>query len=103
MFFSVSSRLLISLCYHTCRMACPYFSPVERLALATGKRLPAAPLGDTWSGVCRAAPLDEWRPDAGTAQQLCNFGYARERCARVPGDGPDAVRFSVANDRDGLI
>jgi hypothetical protein len=46
------------------------------------------PLGDAWSGVCRAAPTGEWLPDPNTLQQLCNFGYAREKCARVPAGGP---------------
>ncbi len=84
-------------------MACPYFYPVERMPQATGKKTPPMPLGDAWSGQCRAAPPDEWSPDPHTVQQLCNFGYAREKCARVPGDGPDAVRFGVAQDRDGLV
>ena len=61
------------------------------------------PLGDPWSGVCRATPTGEWLPDAHTLQQLCNFGYAREKCARVPADGPDAVRFGISHDREGLV
>jgi hypothetical protein len=84
-------------------MACPYFYPVERTPQATGKRTPPMPLGDAWSGACRAPATGEWLPDSNTVQQLCNFGYAREKCAHVPGDGPDAVRFGIARDRDGLI
>ena len=84
-------------------MACPYFYPVERMALATGKSRPPLPLGDAWSGLCMARPAAEWSPDLNTAQQLCNFGYAREKCGRVPADTPDAVRFSLSHDRDGLI
>jgi hypothetical protein len=61
------------------------------------------PLGDAWSGVCRAAAAGEWLPDPQTVQQFCNFGYAREKCARVPVDGPDAVRFGISNDREDLI
>jgi len=83
-------------------MACPYFLPVERVPQATGKRMPPAPLGDTWSGMCHAAQGD-WHPDPQTVQQLCNFGYARARCARVPPDGPDSARFAVSSDHDGLI
>jgi hypothetical protein len=60
------------------------------------------PLGDAWSGICRAA-LAEGHPDANTLQQLCNFGYAREKCALVPPGVPDAVRFTISNDREGLI
>jgi len=61
------------------------------------------PLGDSWSGVCRAAPQGEWLPDPRTLQQFCNFGYAKGKCGRVPCDGPDAVRFGISHDRDGLI
>jgi hypothetical protein len=83
-------------------MACPYFMPRERAAQATGQPMPPAPLGDTWSGFCCAGP-GEWQPDAHTVEQLCNFGYARDRCARLPADAPDAVRFSISHDQDGLI
>ena len=73
------------------------------MALATGKKTPPMPLGDAWSGICRAAPHGEWLPDPNTLQQFCNFGYARARCARVPADAPDAVRFSISHDRDGIV
>ncbi len=82
-------------------MACPYFYPAG--PVPPGKRTPPAPLGDLWPGACRAAPPHEWLPDSRTVEQLCNFGYARGSCARVPSDGPDAVRFSVAEDRGALI
>lgn len=84
-------------------MACPYFYPVERMAQATGQKTPPMPLGDAWSGVCRATPEGEWAPGPGDVQQLCNFGYARERCGRVPAEGPDAVRFSISHDRGGIV
>jgi len=84
-------------------MACPCFFPVERMPRATGKRTPPMPLGDAWSGACRAVPEGEWRPDPQTLQQFCNFGYAREKCAHVPADASDAVRFSVSHDRDGIV
>jgi hypothetical protein len=61
------------------------------------------PLGGAWSGICRAAPAGEWRPDSNVQQQLCNFGYARGKCPRVPAGAPDAVRFSISDDREGLI
>jgi hypothetical protein len=82
-------------------MACPWFSPLEYLSPGPGKS--PAPLGDAWSGLCRAAPGTGWTPDAETLRRLCNFGYAREKCPRLPPDGPDAVRFSITQDRDGLI
>jgi hypothetical protein len=84
-------------------MACPCFFPVERMPQAIGKRTPPMPLGDSWSGVCRSEPSGEWLPDPNTLQQLCNFGYAREKCMRVPADAPDAVRFGVSYDRDGTV
>lgn len=61
------------------------------------------PLGDAWSGVCRAVPGAEFAPAPLTVQQFCNFGYARGKCARVPAEVPDAVRFSISDDRDGII
>jgi hypothetical protein len=83
-------------------MACPCFYPVERMR-QTGEKSTTGPLGDVWSGICRAQPEREWLPDAATTQQLCNFGYAREKCPRFPGDGADAVRFSISKDQDGVI
>jgi hypothetical protein len=61
------------------------------------------PLGDVWSGVCRAdaAPFV---PDNPTVSELCNMGYARGSCSRYPQAGKvDAVRFVIAEDRDQLI
>ena len=83
------------------RMACPWFYPLERIADPATAR-PPGPLGDSWSGLCQAAP-GGWTPDSDTARRLCNFGYARERCQRIPGGGADAVRFCVARDEDGVI
>ena len=84
-------------------MACPYFYPVEPAERAAANNRPPLPLGDTWSGLCMAKPDCRCSPDASTVQRLCNLGYAREKCANVPADGPDAVRFSISHDRDGLI
>jgi hypothetical protein len=84
-------------------VACPCFFPIERIRQSTGKKSPPVPLGDSWSGVCRAAPESDWLPDANTLQQLCNFGYARQKCARVPAGAADAVRFTISNDHDGLV
>jgi len=81
-------------------MACPCFYPVERMR--GGGR--AAPLGDAWSGECRARGDAACLPDAATVEQLCNFGYVRERCPRFPGgDVADAVRFSVMRDQGGMV
>jgi hypothetical protein len=83
-------------------MACPWFYPVEYLNRAAGTRLPL-PLGDKWSGVCHAASETGWTPEAETIDRLCNFGYAGGKCPRFPGEGPDAVRFSISKDQDGVI
>jgi hypothetical protein len=57
------------------------------------------PLGDHWAGACRAIPEQASQPDAATLRMLCNLGYARGACNRFPeGDGPDAVRFTIAGD-----
>ena len=82
-------------------MACPYFLPQERLA-DKGKR-PRLPLGDPYSGVCRADPKSEWRPDEATLRISCNVGYASS-CPRFPqGPGADAIRFSVIGDEGGAL
>jgi len=82
-------------------MACPCFYPVARLHGAP--QSPYAPLGDTWSGTCRAEPASEWQPDDATLRRACNFGYVRGKCPRAPADGPDAVRFSVSHDQAGTV
>jgi hypothetical protein len=57
------------------------------------------PLGDSWTGLCRAVPGPDWQPEAAITRPLCNLGYARGQCDRFPsGDGPDAVRFTIAAD-----
>jgi len=88
------------LCYYTSEMACPYFYPVERHAGDLGPQSAILPLGDAWSGVCRAAPGLPWQPEEAQLRPLCSFGYARGRCDRFPQDdtGPDAVRFTISSD-----
>jgi len=62
------------------------------------------PLGDAWTGMCRAGAPDAAPPGEGDPHPSCNLGYARGRCARFPaGEGPDAVRFAVAGDDRGFI
>ncbi|MDE3165679.1 MAG: hypothetical protein KGN36_07735 [Acidobacteriota bacterium] len=76
-------------------MSCPYFYPTEsRGGSAT------LPLGDFWTGECRAGERAVPTGDA----TLCNLGYARGECPRFPaGEGPDAVRFAVAQDRGAAV
>ncbi len=73
------------------------------MPLATGKRNPPLPLGDAWRGFCGAVSAPGFEPDPVTQQQLCNFGYAREKCPRCTAAQADAVRFSISHDREGLI
>ncbi len=80
-------------------MPCPYFSPERRL----GPPRTFVPLGDLWAGSC-VADGAAVQPDEGTVSSLCNMGYARGRCPCYPeGGAADAVRFSLAADRGGII
>ena len=93
------------MCYYTSEMACPYFQPVERRLEGLGPASAILPLGDAWSGVCRASAGAPWQPGDAQLQSLCSFGYARGRCDRFPQDdsGPDAVRFTINQDDDSSI
>lgn len=80
-------------------MPCPYFRPDRPL----GPPRTIVPLGDLWAGECMAEATAV-KPDENTVSSLCNLGYARGRCARYPENGgPDAVRFSLAADRGGVL
>jgi hypothetical protein len=82
-------------------MACPYFEPAEMLAEKAGVPMP---LGDLWAGWCRAETERGWLADHDTLRRFCNLGYARLGCRRFPQNGgPDAVRFSIAAEGDGLV
>lgn len=85
-------------------MACPYFYPVERFPESAWRKHPRLPLGDPYTGVCRADAVREWLPDQASLRECCNLGYARPRCPRFPaGNGPDAYRFSIVDDVDGKL
>jgi hypothetical protein len=61
------------------------------------------PLGDAWTGFCRAVPGQLFQPDDSLLDAFCNLGYARGRCARFPAAcGPDAARFTIVSD-DGAV
>ena len=80
-------------------MACPWFSPQQPLSETRTGPSPRTPLGELWSGLCRA-PGDH----AEAASDACNTGYARSRCPHFPADAPDdAVRFHVASENGDLI
>ena len=60
---------------------------------------PRLPLGDAYSGECRAAN-EPFQPDATQVREVCNLGYGRGRCTRFPAEAPDdAVRFHILEDR----
>jgi hypothetical protein len=87
------------LCYYTSEMSCPYFYPIEPGECASAVRNAMLPLGDSWAGICRAIPDRPSPPDDAVLRPLCNLGYARDVCGRFPpGDGPDAVRFTISRD-----
>jgi hypothetical protein len=84
-------------------MACPYFYPVARLDTNYWAVPPRLPLGDAYSGECRAQE-SSFQPDEKTARQFCNLGYGRGGCERFPSNAEaDAVRFHIAGEAAGLI
>lgn len=89
-------------------MACPYFYPVARLEEDLWAVPPRLPLGDAYTGECRAGPVPH-QPEDAVMRSLCNCGYARgstglPTCVHFPKDAPaDAVRFSVAADEGDRI
>jgi hypothetical protein len=82
-----------------CKMACPYFYPMEA---REGSAM--LPLGDWWKGVCHAEPGTLREASGDWCEKTCNLGYARGECVRFPdGDGPDAVRFTISSHEEAVI
>lgn len=72
-------------------MACPLF-------------LPASPLSgfdDACDGECAAQPGARIPID--TLRYRCNAGYARDACEHAAGAEPDAFRFLIQSNRDGVV
>lgn len=84
-------------------MACPYFLPTERFEEGGWPHPPRLPLGGGWRGLCTAPGNETILPSDDELRNFCNLGYARE-CKHFP-DSPgfEAVRFSIARDRDQRI
>jgi hypothetical protein len=62
------------------------------------------PLGEAYSGVCRARADEFHVPSETHLRDICNCGYARGVCDRFPsGDAEDAVRFSAAQPENGRL
>jgi hypothetical protein len=84
-------------------MACPYFIPTEKFEDGVWPHRPRLPLGDGWRGLCTASAQEPVMPSDHELRQFCNLGYAAE-CQRLPAQHRfDAVRFSVARDREQRI
>ena len=84
-------------------MACPYFFPTARLENNSWVIPPRLPIGDAYTGECRAGRT-AFQPSAEVVRATCNVGYARESCGYFPLDAPaDAVRFHIAEHRGELI
>jgi len=84
-------------------MACPYFFPVARFESTPWAVPPRLPLGDAYTGECRANGTT-FQPDETTVRDICNVGYGDARCDCFPKDAPaDAVRFNIASDKGELI
>jgi hypothetical protein len=81
-------------------MACPFFFPRQQIENSPWPHPVRLPLGAAWSGYCTAAGHEGEQPNDDELKGGCNVGYARN-CSRLPADrSADAVRFSIARDRD---
>jgi hypothetical protein len=81
-------------------MACPYFYPLApRTSLGSPKNA-MLPLGDFWTGECRANLPHPCQAEEADLRSLCNLGYARHQCVHFPPlpEVPDAVRFTVSGE-----
>ena len=84
-------------------MACPYFLPQKRIETPPWPHPARLPLGDGWDGQCTAPGHEGAQPSDEELKEGCNLGYARN-CSRLPQDRScDAVRFSLARDRDSKL
>jgi hypothetical protein len=83
-------------------MPCPYFIPTERFDGAAFTHPARLPLGGAFRGRC-GAPGNAGAVPSDEEVKQCNLGYARN-CARLPQERhADAIRFSIARERDGQI
>lgn len=84
------------------KLSCPFFYPTERHELELWPFRRRLPLGDGFHGRCTAPGHDGIKPDNAVLRDCCNLGYAQ--CPRLPEQRhADAVHFSVAADRDGVV
>ncbi len=84
-------------------VACPFFMPGERFEAIPLPHRARLPLGDGWKGLCTAPGHENSVPDDRELTDFCNLGYAK-CCPHLPQDrAADAIRFSVARDREGSV
>jgi len=84
-------------------MACPFFYPVARFETNPWSIPPRLPLGDAFSGECRA-PENSVQPDEARMREVCNPGLGQHGCEQFPkNSAADAIRFHVAQDAGELI
>ncbi|HXZ80508.1 MAG TPA: hypothetical protein VEG30_11300 [Terriglobales bacterium] len=84
-------------------LACPYFAPTERFDDAGWVHPQRLPLGAGFRGRCCAPEHDGSVPTDEALRSQCNLGYAHQ-CGWLPAERfADAVRFSIAQDRDHQI
>ncbi len=84
-------------------MACPYFMPTAKFEAIAWPHRARLPLGDGWLGRCTAPGHEEFIPSPEELANFCNLGYARA-CPHLPRERAwDAIRFSIARDKDGLV
>ena len=84
-------------------MACPYFIPTEKFAEGKWLHPTRLPLGAGWRGLCTAGCYQQIVPSDEELHRFCNLGYATG-CQRLPAQRrSDAVRFSIARDREDRI
>ena len=80
-------------------MACPYFYPVVRFDSGEWAIPPRLPLGDPYTGECRAATTPI-QPGESLIRDVCNVGYGRKRCEHFPDSGQaDSIRFNILEDK----
>lgn len=83
----------------TC-VACPYFMPTAKFEAIAWPHRARLPLGDGWQGHCTAPGHEGFAPGPDELANFCNLGYARA-CPHLPAERAwDAVRFSIARDKD---
>jgi hypothetical protein len=79
-------------------VACPFFWPVERHEAELWPHRRRLPLGDGFSGECRAPGCTDRKPEDDLLKESCNLGYATA-CPHLPKDRhADAVHFSASGE-----